>query len=80
MDAYRRLRRHTHELLTPDSGPASRWVDRAISALVVLNVLVLGASTNDATEGDGTYGRTADRASTPKQLPGDARLQPPHWM
>ena len=48
MAAYRRLRRRTHELLTPDAGPASRWVDRVVSALIVLDVLALGASTVDS--------------------------------
>jgi len=48
VDAYRRLRRRTYELLTPENGPASHWVDRVVSALIVLNVLALGASTVDA--------------------------------
>ncbi|MFC5973200.1 ion transporter [Halomarina salina] len=48
VDAYRRLRRRTYELLTPDYGPVSRWVDRVVSALIVLNVVALGASTVDS--------------------------------
>ena len=48
VDAYRRLRRRTYELLTPDHGPASRRVDRVVSALIVLNVLAFCASTVDS--------------------------------
>nr|WP_305794612.1 ion transporter [Halomarina rubra] len=35
-------------MLRPDYGPASRWVDRGISALIVCNVLALGLSTVDS--------------------------------